>query len=148
MGSTFLHSEVKLLIEKSGKPMHYTILNFSLEVPPNAVDEAVNLEIVSLDTGKAPPIPCKVGETILSDVLQISPVDLDIIQFKAPVILSFKYGITEVPELSSTIIMCYNYDNEEWKRLPPSPSEDQFLACIYLLQEIYTIFLNANSNTG
>ena len=109
------HSQVEIVINEFGTKQHIEILNLSLEVPPNAVESKVTLEIGEMDAIDSPPIPLDFGEMVLSDVIQIKAVGQDIVNFSEPVILSVNHGIEEMPELASIVIKCYEYDNKQWK---------------------------------
>ena len=113
-----------MVIDKFGGFIHCRGFGLSIEAPPNAVEEEVQLEIQSVDAENIPAIQCDFGEAVCSRAVQVNPVKMDVIQFTEPIIFSLQHGITELPELSSIAMMCYNYENKKWERLPTSSGRD------------------------
>ena len=109
----------------------YPHLNLLLDVPQDAAfeDEGIQFEATAIDIENAPPIPCEVGETILSAIVKIQP--LNAIKKKKPITLLFEHGIAEIPELSSMVIMYYNNVRKEWEKLPSDSGGSNKLLCTY-----------------
>ena len=109
----FSNRKVRVDIEENGD-VHYSTSILSLHVPAGSVDQRVELKIRAADVSKIPQIPIEFGEMILSHVVQIEPMKLN---FKIPAVLSLKHSIIDLPELSSTVIKCYDHNAMEWKNL-------------------------------
>ena len=113
--SSLRRMPVKMIADRNRRVLYCDSLHLSLEVQRNSINMEVQLEIITIDISKAPPIPCDFGEVILSDVIQVNPMG---ILFKRPAILSIYHSIVELPELSSIGVKCYDFEIKEWIALP------------------------------
>ena len=116
-------SKIQVVIGKIGKALAWKYSKISLDIPSDAVDDEVQLEISSLSAIDAPPTPCDFGDFILSDVLLIRPIGT---KFRKPASLSIEHGITDLQELSSIIIKWYHNETKEWLPLSVLPGKHYY----------------------
>ena len=113
-----LHRNSLVVTKEHGICQQQISPRLALDVPPGAVDKEVQLEIECVDETNAPCITCELGETILSNIVQIKPVEGVAITFKKSAILSYEHCIEEKPEHSTIAILWYNNSNRKWEKLP------------------------------
>ena len=116
---------------KENRDVHYSTSVFTLQVAADSIDQDVQMKIRTADESTAPPINCEFGEVILSEVIQIEPMELD---FKVPAVLSINHSVVEMPECSSIVIKCYDHGKKEWIILDPGIFNSTFYFDAYLLQ--------------
>ena len=101
------------MIGPSGGEFVCQEMNISLKVPQNAVEEEVRFVIRGIER-IAPQIPCKFGEVVLSDVVQISPA----IHLNKPAVLTLYHDLVEIPKFSSIAMKYYDDEQKKWLPLP------------------------------
>ena len=117
-------------IEENGDS-HYSTSLLTLQVPADSIDQEVQLKIGKADESKVPPIDCEFGEMILSEVIQIEPMELN---FKIPAVLSIKHSVIEMPECSSIVIKSYDHETQEWTILNTGMLKANLYFDAYLFQ--------------
>jgi len=132
------HTEtIKMVIDENSRSVRSHTLNVSLKFQRNSIGREVHLEVRATTAANVPPIPCTVGEAILSDVIKIEPIG---IKFAKAARLSMKHSVFDMPEFSSIVIMCYDSESEEWVSLPCNTGRSWHKPCLFIVALLYQVF--------
>ena len=123
-----------MTIGKEGGVIESQILDAYVEIPKNALERDVEVEVRRAEPQTVPPFYCTLGEVIEGDYFEVRPIGLE---FEKPAILTLPQSYAQIPNLCHVCVKRYDKDKKEWVDAPLCPAEGsiQFLLqfCVVLL---------------
>ena len=114
---------MKKTVGHDGGVINCSVTGVCLEVPRNALDDFMDIEVSRLEPSQAPPIRCTLGESIVSDIYKMEPPG---IAFKKPASLTIPHSIGNLPELCHLSVKQFDEEINEWIAVPFSPEGGMF----------------------